>query len=122
MAKRDGFIGDAAAVLVATVVGIILVYVFLMVVEAREDDPMFNCYLSGDMKPGPACPWHGFVNLDKPEEVSLPVYQHLTTSERFEFHGPVKGHSDRVWLVSTKSHEAYEIDLVDFYYNFTDTH
>jgi hypothetical protein len=62
MAKSNGLFGDGLSVLIGWVVGILVVFALLKVVTAQEDDPWYNCYLSGNMSPGPLCPWHGFVN------------------------------------------------------------
>lgn len=62
MSKNEGFFGDMITVIASAIAGVLLVLFLLDVVTAQEDDPYFNCYLSGDMKPGPNCPWHGFVN------------------------------------------------------------
>lgn len=54
---------DLFAVLTAVLIALGLIYGLFAVTGAQEDEPWFNCYLSGDMNAGPACPWHGFVNL-----------------------------------------------------------
>lgn len=56
-------IKDLIAVLTAVALGLALIHGFFMVVGAQEDEPWFNCYVSGNMNPGPECPWHGFVNI-----------------------------------------------------------
>lgn len=62
MAKRDGFFGDTVSVAIGWVIGMALVVLFLLAITSAEDDPFFNCYVSGNMTCGSGTPWHGFVN------------------------------------------------------------
>jgi hypothetical protein len=52
--------------LITVVAGLFIGFAILVggffVVTAQEDDPWFNCYLSGDMQCGQTAVWHGFVN------------------------------------------------------------
>lgn len=62
MAESNGSFGDTVAVIIGWVLGMGLVAVFLMAITSQEDDPFFNCYISGDMRCGEGAVWHGFVN------------------------------------------------------------
>lgn len=63
MSRRDGSFGDTIAVVIGWCAGMALVIMFLMAITSQEDDPMFNCYISGDMRCGETAVWHGFVNF-----------------------------------------------------------
>jgi len=62
MAKGRGIIGDTISVVIGWALGLIIAVGLLFVVSAQEDDPWFNCYLSGDMTCGQSEVWHGFTN------------------------------------------------------------
>lgn len=55
---------DALTVVSGLILGLAIVLGGLMVINAQEDSPWFNCHLSGNMECGPKAAWHGFVNLD----------------------------------------------------------
>jgi hypothetical protein len=109
---------DAIAIVGSVALCLGLIFGFFAVVGAQEDEPLFNCYVSGNMNPGPECPWHGFVNLGASESPTRPMYKHLTTNHTFELRGPVVGKADRVWLYPTGADHLIEVDLIDLEYNF----
>jgi hypothetical protein len=53
---------DFLTVAAGWIIGLAIIVAGFMVVTAQEDDPWFNCYLSGDMQCGQTAVWHGFVN------------------------------------------------------------